>query len=288
MTNTTKLSDPFTWQMRDLVKFAQTWRESLDKRKRLASVYSSYWTFIRDWRKNIIHWLSDFSRGQYHFEPAIHCYALQDNCIVWGFKDRLFLALLYRIIKPTFQAIIPDTCVHLKGPSQGVKQAIQRITRALRSGQFNYFMRLDIKGYYASIQHDILFSQIKDTFDDPRVIHYFDQIIHHTVYDGGNYRTPSQGIPMRSSLSPFLGALYLKSLDEAFCNRDNVFYVRYMDDIFILFKTKRQFLRAKKRIYPILRSLKLKISPNKSAMGKIEGKALHFLRSNISDRAKGL
>jgi len=50
-----------------------------------------------------------------------------------------------------------------------------------------------------------------------------------------------------------------------------------MDDIFILFKTKRQFLRAKKRIYSILRPLKLILSPNKSAMGKIEGKALHFL-----------
>ena len=93
-------------------------------------------------------------------------------------------------------------------------------------------MRLDIKGYYASIQHDILFKQIKNTFDDPRLVHYFDQIIHHTVYDAGNYRTPTQGIPMRSSLSPFLGALYLKPLDEAFSNRDNVFYVRYMDDIF--------------------------------------------------------
>ena len=33
---------------------------------------------------------------------------------------------------------------------------------------------------------------------------------------------------MRSSLSPFFGALYLKPLDEAFSNRDNVFYVRYM------------------------------------------------------------
>ena len=63
----------------------------------------------------------------------------------------MFLALLYRIIKPTFQAIIPDTCVHLKGPSQGVKQATQSITRALGSGQFNYFMRLDIKGHDASI-----------------------------------------------------------------------------------------------------------------------------------------
>ena len=91
---------------------------------------------------------------------------------------------------------------------------IQGIKRALGSGQFNYCMRLDIKGYYASIQHDILFSQIKNTFDDPRLIHYFDQIIHHTVYDGGNYRTPNQGIPMRSSLSPFFGALYLKPLDE--------------------------------------------------------------------------
>lgn len=269
--------------MHDLAKFAQTWRESLDKKKRCASVYSSYWTFVRDWLKNIIHWLNDFTCGQYHFEPAIHCYALQEHGIVWGFKDRLFLALLYRIIKPTFQAIIPKACVHLNGPSQGSVQATQQIKAALGSGPFNYFMRLDIKGHYASIQHDILFKQIKDTFNDPRLILYFDQIIHHTVYDAGNYTTPTQSIPMRSSLSPFFDALYLKPLDEAFSNRDNVFYVRTMNDIFILFKTKRQFLRARKRIFGILRQLKLVISPNKSSMGKLEGKALHFLRSEISD-----
>jgi hypothetical protein len=265
------------WALSALRALANQSRARLEQKSQSASARSPVWEFLRGFAGRIEQQITQFIQGTYQFSPMIHAYWVTENYLCWSFQDRLFLALLYRIIKPTFQAIIPHTCLHLKGPSQGVKQAIQRITRALGSGEFNYFMRLDIKGYYASIQHDILFNQIKDTFDDPRVIHYVDQIIHHTLYDAGNYRTPTQGIPMRSSLSPFLGALTLKPLDEAFSNRDNVFYVRYMDDIFILFKSKRQFLRAKKRIYSILRPLKLILSPNKSAMGKIEGKRLHFL-----------
>ena len=265
------------WAFNSLRALATARWRRLKRKTKSASERSPVWEFLREFPDKIEKQIKQFIQGTYQFSPMIHAYWVQENYVCWSLQDRLLLTLLYRIIKPTLQAIIPKTCVHLNGPSQGVKQAIQGIKRALGCGQFHYFMRLDIKGYYASIQHDILFSQIKATFDDPRLIRYFDQIIHHTVYDAGNYRTPTQGIPMRSSLSPLLGALYLKPLDEAFSNRDNVFYVRYMDDIFILFKTKRQFLRAKKRIANILRTLKLTLSPNKSSLGKIEGKTLHFL-----------
>jgi hypothetical protein len=38
-------------------------------------------------------------------------------------------------------------------------------------------------------------------------------------------------------MSPILGALYLKVLDDHFTNK-NLYYVRYMDDILILTKTR--------------------------------------------------
>jgi hypothetical protein len=40
-------------------------------------------------------------------------------------------------------------------------------------------------------------------------------IINHVVNNGGYVYAPERGIPLRSSLSPFLGALYLVPLDRA-------------------------------------------------------------------------
>jgi hypothetical protein len=90
---------------------------------------------------------------------------------------------------------------------------------------------------------------------------------------------PTQGIPSRSSLSPFFGALYLTPLDRAFEQR-SCFYARYMDDAIILCETKNQFVSAKKRLKKIVASLKLKLSPHKTKMGVF--KTFHFLGVNFS------
>ena len=51
---------------------------------------------------------------------------------------------------------------------------------------------------------------------------------------------------------------------------------RYMDDIIILVKTKRQLTKARKKIFNILRELKLEISPHKTRMGQLK-EGFHFL-----------
>jgi RNA-directed DNA polymerase len=53
-------------------------------------------------------------------------------------------------------------------------------------------------------------------------------------------------------------------------------YFRYMDDIIILAKTKRQFKRAKKILYRVLDKLELKLSPSKTKMGRLDN-SFHFL-----------
>ena len=93
---------------------------------------------------------------------------------------------------------------------------------------------------------------------------------------GGWYEHPKKGIPIRSSLSGFFAALYLKPLNNAFDLRDDLFYCRYNDDILILCQTKRQYARAKKRLKTIIHSLQLTLAPKKTQMGQLNHR-FHFL-----------
>ena len=91
---------------------------------------------------------------------------------------------------------------------------------------------------------------------------------------------PITGIPRRSSLSPFFGALYLSPLDEALSQRKGIEYFRYMDDIIILAQTQKQYRRAKKILFEVLEQLRLKLSPSKTKMGPIDSN-FHFLGANF-------
>jgi hypothetical protein len=114
------------------------------------------------------------------------------------------------------------------------------------------------------------------TIQDPRLLNYFDQIIHIPVIRHAAIFTDTLGIPRGSSLSPFFGVMYLSPLDKAFENCPSFAYFRYMDDIIILAKTARHYRRAKKMLFVILRSLQITLSPSKTTMGKLN-KGFHFL-----------
>ena len=58
-------------------------------------------------------------------------------------------------------------------------------------------------------------------------------------------------------------------------SNNQVLYIRYNDDILIFTKTLNQYKRAKKRLFKVLKSLKLKIAKRKTKFGKISD--FHFL-----------
>jgi hypothetical protein len=53
-----------------------------------------------------------------------------------------------------------------------------------------------------------------------------------------------------------------------------------MDDIIILVENKRPYAKARKRVFKILKELKLKLSPHKSRIGALKGE-FHFLGCNF-------
>jgi RNA-directed DNA polymerase len=67
-----------------------------------------------------------------------------------------------------------------------------------------------------------------------------------------------------------LAALYLKALDDQLSRQPGLYYVRYMDDILILSKTRWQNRRAIKVLNQTFNRLKLKQHPAKTFIGKLE------------------
>ena len=165
-----------SWHFKPLMENLEHSLLKIRRQKHLVGARSPFWIFIHDWPKEKIKRLADFITGTYHFQPMM-TYTMPDETItVWSYIDRLFMKSLLQIIKPFFKHIISSHCFHLKGPN-GAKDAISFLTKAFKNETFHYFLGVDIKSYYASIRHDILITQIKAHFKDPRVIKYLEDII---------------------------------------------------------------------------------------------------------------
>ena len=89
--------------------------------------------------------------------------------------------------------------------------------------------RTDVKGYYASINHDILMDIVGKYIQDDAVLRLLWGYLRRYVSDGGEYIDITQGISLGCPLSPLMGALFLKPLDDRMVAL-GCFYVRYMDD----------------------------------------------------------
>jgi len=185
---------------------------------------------------------------------------------------------------------LSEKCVHVKGHG-GLKYAINLTQSALPS--YRFVCKSDVKSFYESSDQHTLLEQIDRQIDCKVIKRYLWQVITRVVDKGGNIVARKQGISRGSALSPILGALYLKCLDDAF-DKVDIFYLRYMDDILILTKTRWQNRRAIKRLNQIFNELKISKHPDKTYIGKIKsefdflgyrfnGTALRLARNTISN-----
>ena len=193
------------------------------------------------------------------------------------YTDRIAERFLLDIIRPCSPHIIHPHCFHRFGPS-GSRKALSHLYKDLHSQRYHYLLRLDIKSFYASIHHLTLIDLLKQDFNDTRLLDLFERFITRYLYTPKGFSNPDFGLSYRSPLSQFFASIYLKPLDQAF-DHMAVSYTRYMDDIVILCRSHNQFKKARAKVFPILQSLKLTLSPKKSYMGPLTD--FHYLGAMI-------
>ena len=96
----------------------------------------------------------------------------------------------------------------------------------------SFVFRFDVKYYYASIDHYILMKQLHNHINDARVITLIWDYLNRTVQFGGLYRDIKRGISLGYPISPLIGALQLRLIDEWMKKRQG--YVRFMDNWIVL------------------------------------------------------
>ena len=131
-----------------------------------------------------------------------------------------------------------------------------------------FVFRTDVKSYYASIDHDILLGLLEQAVPDRRVLDLLRQYVRRTIYDGGLYEDVERGISLGCPLSPLMGALYLKLLDER-VEETGLAYARFMDDWVILAPTRWKLREAIRLVNRTLAELHVEPHTDKTFIGRV-------------------
>jgi len=169
------------------------------------------------------------------------------------FPDRIIQHCIMNVLEQLWvKTLIKDTYSSLK--NRGIHKGLRRIRKALIDKEnTEYCLKIDIKKFYPSIDHDILKQIIRKKIKDKNVLWLLDEIINSV-----------SGIPIGNYLSQYFGNLYLSELDHwAKEQKRCKYYFRYCDDIVILHSDKKHLSNLRKEISEYLKTeLNLKLKSN--------------------------
>lgn len=161
-------------------------------------------------------------------------------------------------------------------PGRGLHKCRNKVEKWLKDTKHTkYCLKLDIKKFFNSIDHDILLERLRWYIKDNKFYHILEKLI-----AGGDYT----GLPLGFYTSHWLANWLLQPLDHYIKEALHIkYYVRYMDDI-VLFANKKKILhKAFAEIKEYLSDLKLMIKQDWQIFrldyikkGKHKGRALDF------------
>ncbi|HHB79309.1 MAG TPA: RNA-directed DNA polymerase [Saprospiraceae bacterium] len=170
------------------------------------------------------------------------------------FSERVLHHALMNICHDSFEKhLIGDTYATRK--NRGTYAALDR-ARSF-SKKYQWFVKMDVRKYFDSINHVVLGSQLSQMFKDKDLLKVFDQIL-------GSYSTDEgKGVPIGNLTSQYFANHYLSGADHFAKEQLGVKgYIRYMDDVLMFGNNKGQLLGAAKKFVDYLRTyLKLELKP---------------------------
>ena len=183
------------------------------------------------------------------------------------FPDRIAHHAIMNILEPIFRAsFTADTYSCIRG--KGIHAAADKLKHALKDKPGTmYCLKLDIRKFYPSIDHQILKDLLRRKFNDRDLLWLLDDIIDST-----------DGVPIGNYLSQYFANFYLSYFDHWLKEDLKVkHYFRYADDLVFLSGDKRylHWLLHEVRHYLDTR-LKLQLKDNYQVF-PVEARGIDFL-----------
>jgi len=160
------------------------------------------------------------------------------------YRDRVAQHAICNICGPIWdRSMIDDTyaCRTGKGTHAGADR-VQGWLRGMEAAGGAWVLKMDLSKYFASINHALAKSVIRDKIQCPDTLRLLDHIIESTA---GDEQHPC-GIPVGNLTSQWTANLVGNRIDQ-WAKRDLGArrYVRYMDDMVVIVRTKAEALAAR-------------------------------------------
>mgnify|MGYP000554276952 CR=1 FL=1 len=210
------------------------------------------------------------------------------------FRDRVIQWWVYSLLYPIFdKTFIEDSYACRKG--KGQKAAADRLQEMLKQtevlGGKWYYLKLDIAKYFYRIYHDKLLEIVSRKIKDQDMLkllevivrgdgkHAFGLSICDNVEDAE--RLTDRGMPIGNLTSQLMANVYLNELDQ-FCKKvlGIKHYIRYMDDVIILSKSKEELHEIKRHIESFLAE-ELQLTLNKKTCIRPVSMGIQFVGLHI-------
>ncbi len=182
--------------------------------------------------------------------------------------DRVIQQAILQVLSPIFDPGFSESSYGSR-PKRSAHGAIRQVKTAVKAG-YRYAVDLDLEKFFDTVNHDVLMSRIARKVTDKGLLRLIGRYLRAGVLVGSTIEPTELGTPQGSPLSPLLANILLDDLDKELETRGHRF-VRYMDDVVILVKSRRAGRRVMANISNYLtQMLKLKINREKSRVVKIE------------------
>lgn len=168
------------------------------------------------------------------------------------YVDRIVHHAIMNILEPIWIKIFTrDTYSCIKG--KGIHGALERIKSDIKKDKegTKYYLQMDIKKFYPSIDHEILKLIIRKKIKDENLLNLLDEII-----------DSAEGVPIGNYLSQYFANLYLAYFDHWVKSKKFKYY-RYADDMVIFSSNKEDLHKILHEVKEYLRdNLKLELKGN--------------------------
>lgn len=173
------------------------------------------------------------------------------------FRDRLVHTAMHNIMEPYFDRKMVDG-VYACRQGKGNRHAVVALLEKLKQyGAERFVLKLDVKSYFATIDHGVLFEKLTEGLPDESLNMLLKSLLsNHPVY-----AKAKAGIPIGNLTSQLCANIYLMTADEiAIQHLPEGFYFRYMDDLVLGARSKQAVLKAASAVITHVESeLKLSI-----------------------------